>query len=129
MEIPEVRPAAGGLSSPAFLLVGRALLRDHASGALPCGSDEAFPERWAEYAKRLGEELGLKGKKLFQPLRLCATGCSEGPEIFDQLRLVALAFEEDAARFVNPAYEAVSMARRMAILSEVCAKLEVASTV
>jgi glutamyl-tRNA synthetase len=78
------------LQSPALSGMITALKRDYHSGTMPTGlQEESFPERWKEYVKGLGKELGVKGKGLFHPLRLCLTGRMSGPDVGDQLQLLA----------------------------------------
>ena len=69
-----------------------ALARDFSSGAMPKGDEGAnFAALWKEYVNKLGGELGLKGKSLFHPLRLALTGRMSGPDVGDQVVLVAAA--------------------------------------
>jgi glutamyl-tRNA synthetase len=67
----------------------KTLIRDYDSGTMPKGNEETFQEAWKTYMKNLGKELGLKGKGLFHPVRLCLTGRMSGPEIADQLSMLA----------------------------------------
>lgn len=91
--------------------------RDFSSGALPVGSEKgeagfAFMDIWKTYVKGLGKELGFKGKALFHPLRFAITGRMSGPDIGDQLQLIAA-----AAGTVNPEYsQLVSLKERMEII-------------
>lgn len=80
------------LSEAAFPTVLRALVDDYHSGTLPRGDAEgaAFNEAWKAYMKDLGKRLGLKGKALFHPVRLCLTGRVSGPDVGEQLQLIHL---------------------------------------
>lgn len=92
-----------------------ALLRDYSSGAMPKGDEAAFKDLWKEYLNKLGAELGLKGKQLFHPLRLALTGRMSGPDVGDQLALVA------SAANVTPEsspYQLVPLAARMEALKK-----------
>jgi glutamyl-tRNA synthetase len=66
----------------------KTLIRDYDAGTMPKGNEETFQELWKTYMKNLGKELGLKGKGLFHPVRLCLTGRMSGPEISDQLSML-----------------------------------------
>ena len=90
------------------------LLADAAAGALPTGAEDNFSELWKPYMKALAKELALKGKDLFHPVRLCLTGRMSGPDVGDQLRLLALAGQSGA---VLPAYPLTSLSDRLAALS------------
>lgn len=85
-----------------------ALCADWASGALPRGREADFSARWTAYVKALGGRLGLKGKHLFHPLRFLLTGRMSGPDVGDQLQLLALAEDH-----VRPGYPLVSLAERI----------------
>eukprot|EP00184_Porphyridium_aerugineum_P008860 CAMPEP_0184692040 /NCGR_PEP_ID=MMETSP0313-20130426/678_1 /TAXON_ID=2792 /ORGANISM="Porphyridium aerugineum, Strain SAG 1380-2" /LENGTH=602 /DNA_ID=CAMNT_0027149835 /DNA_START=73 /DNA_END=1881 /DNA_ORIENTATION=- len=114
-------PDAAALVSPGggLLEVGKALVAAYENGTFggDCFKDlsntsyEAFHEMWNSWVKALGKELGLKGKKLFQPLRLCLTGSLAGRDVGGVMQLVKLAEMEkiDIAGAVN-------MAQRMEIL-------------
>lgn len=67
----------------------KTLIRDYDAGTMPKGNEDTFQELWKTYMKNLGKELGLKGKGLFHPVRLCITGRMSGPEIADQLSMLA----------------------------------------
>ena len=38
--------------------------------------------------KAAGKEMGKKGKDLFLPMRICMTGCMQGPDVGEQVFLV-----------------------------------------
>lgn len=88
-----------------------ALRRDYEAKTLPNGHEPNFADLWKAYVKNLGKELGLKGKNLFHPVRFALTGLMSGPDIGDQIQL--LAYSEGV---VNPDYRIVSLADRMKIL-------------
>ena len=110
-----------------------ALVVDYDSGAMPRGVEPAedFPTLWKAYMKGLGKQLGLKGKGLFHPVRLLLTGRMSGPDVGDQIRLLALSEGQ-----INPAYRMVSLAQRINSLrdfsiqkaAETIASVRVAST-
>lgn len=75
----------------ALIPVVDALIDDFSSGAMPNGLETNFPDLWKGYMKTLGGKLGLKGKALFHPVRFCLTGRMSGPDVGDQIRLIALA--------------------------------------
>lgn len=85
------------------------LQRDYTSGALPVGTEQSYPELFKSYIKSLGKELGLKGKGLFHPVRFALTGRMSGPDIGDQIQLLAFAFSSGV---INPEYKIVSLANR-----------------
>lgn len=66
------------------------LVNDFETNQMPKGMENDFPELWKAYMKQLGTKLGLKGKNLFHPIRFCLTGRMSGPDIGDQLQLLAL---------------------------------------
>jgi len=45
-------------------------------------------ESWSSWTQAISEETGLKGKKLFMPLRLALTGAAKGPEMAQVLTLL-----------------------------------------
>ena len=84
------------VSEPGFADIVKRLIEDHKSGVLPTGKEEGeldsdFDSVFKGYVKALGKDLGLKGKGLFHPVRLALTGRVSGPDIGDQLKLLALA--------------------------------------
>lgn len=68
---------------PGFSDVARAAIcaagRGFFEQALECMGPE--PEAFRDYAKRVGEAAGVKGKHLFMPLRAALTGETHGPEM------------------------------------------------
>jgi len=82
------------LAESAFPTVLKALVDDYHSGTLPrgttSGGEVPFADVWKAYMKDLGKRLNLKGKALFHPVRLCLTGRVSGPDVGDQLQLLAL---------------------------------------
>jgi len=61
-------------------------LLTHAEASLPM---EPWSEKtWAEWTENLKKLSGLKGKKLFLPLRKALTGLDSGPELKDLLPLI-----------------------------------------
>lgn len=68
-----------------------ALVAAHKAGQLPDGAGADFEAEWKAAVKRMGEALGLKGKSLFMPLRVAVTGRLAGPEVADQVKVLALA--------------------------------------
>ena len=46
------------------------------------------PETWSLWTKTIQNETGVKGKKLFLPLRLALTGQSHGPDMAQLLPLI-----------------------------------------
>jgi glutamyl-tRNA synthetase len=81
-------------------VVCAALLAAHKAGELPDGADAGFEAAWKAAVKRMGESLGLKGKSLFMPLRVAVTGRLAGPEVADQVKLLALAADGAACEVV-----------------------------
>jgi glutamyl-tRNA synthetase len=80
------------VSEPGFAGIVKRLVDDYKSGALPTGKEDSdFESAFKGYVKTLGKDLGLKGKGLFHPVRLALTGRVSGPDIGDQLKLLALA--------------------------------------
>eukprot|EP01034_Spumella_vulgaris_P021483 gene21483-27518_t len=119
-------------SSPFFALVGRALARDHASGAMPSVSSSSstqsqsqgdFSERWNEYTKRIGEEVGLRRPEdcdlLLKILSLCLSGDTDGPELGEFMRFMSTVEAAEVHQIVNPEFNAVFMTQRMALLNDV----------
>ena len=58
------------------------------AGKIPDAESESFDQDWSAFVKSLGKDLGRKGKRLFQPLRLAVTGAMSGTDIATQLRSV-----------------------------------------
>ena len=95
------------------LLVTR-FVSDYNSGSFPTGKEgEEFEAAFKSYIKALGKEFGIKGKGLFHPLRLALTGRMSGPDVGDQVKLLAL------ADGVLPADSYTSLAARMKVLEGV----------
>ena len=74
-----------------FVAVGHAMVEAYRGGTLPDPAADGFDGAWKAWAKGVGKQLGVKGKGLFLPLRVAATGSLSGPDIPAQLRTVALA--------------------------------------
>ena len=49
---------------------------------------ENNPEAFKDWMKAAGKEMGKKGKDLFLPMRICMTGCMQGPDVGEQVFLV-----------------------------------------
>lgn len=79
------------LDNDAFPTVVATLVSDFESGAMPTGLEADFATLWKAYMKDIGKRLGLKGKNLFHPVRLCLTGRMSGSDVGDQVQLLALA--------------------------------------
>ena len=71
--------------------VGNAVVDAYRGGTFPDPAADGFDAAWKAWAKGVSKELGVKGKGLFLPLRVAATGSLSGPDIPAQLRTVALA--------------------------------------
>ena len=78
------------VAAEAFQKVVDSLIRDYESNIIPNGNDENFSDLWKTYMKGLAKELGLKGKGIFHPVRLCLTGRMSGPDVGDQIQLLSL---------------------------------------
>ena len=74
-----------------FAPVAKALLDAYEAGEVPDPAGDDFGAAWKQLAKAIGKSAGAKGKKLFQPLRLAATGRMSGPDIPGQLAVATLA--------------------------------------
>lgn len=96
-----------------FQSIVQALLRDYEAGALPTGAEPTFAALWKEYLGKLGAELNLKGKGLFHPVRLAITGRMSGPDVGEQVALVALA--QNCVAPGSP-YALMPLQQRMAVL-------------
>ena len=82
-------PKAAAVVEDDFVQVARAVVDSHASGALGAavaGGADGF-KAWI---KDLGKAQGRKGKRLFMPVRLALTGAVSGPDVGEQLELLAL---------------------------------------
>ena len=99
--------------SGSFEAIVKALIRDYESGAMPTGTEPTFSALWKEYLNNLGAELNLKGKSLFHPVRLALTGRMSGPDVGEQVALVAAA--QNCVASSSP-YQLVLIKERMAIL-------------
>lgn len=98
-----------------------ALIADYDSGTMPRGQEDDsaaedgkdFGAQWKAYMKSLGKNLKLKGKGLFLPVRLLLTGRLSGPDVGDQIKLLALSAADDQ-NWLNPDYTvAVSLSARI----------------
>ena len=49
---------------------------------------ETEPDALKSFIKTLGKDLGVKGKNLFLPVRICLTGKMQGPDVGDQVILL-----------------------------------------
>uniref|UniRef100_A0A7S1WZU2 Glutamate--tRNA ligase n=1 Tax=Tetraselmis chuii TaxID=63592 RepID=A0A7S1WZU2_9CHLO len=63
------------------------VLAKYDSGELVTTIEEGGMKKWI---KALGKEMGIKGKRLFMPLRVALTGKMAGPDIGEQLSVLAL---------------------------------------
>jgi hypothetical protein len=94
---------------------------------LPCGSDKAFPDRWTEYVKRLGEEVKLDRpedyKHFIKTVELCLTGSLHGLDLIEFMAFMSVTESAEAQQVVNPAFEAVLLKQRMEILRKVVENL------
>ena len=99
------------LQSPSLPIVISTLIKDFDSQALPQGMESNFTELWKTYMKSLGKQLGLKGKELFHPVRLSLTGRMSGPDVGDQLQLIAL-----SEGLLHPSYKATLLKDRIELL-------------
>lgn len=61
--------------------------------------DFLFEEDAKELIKSIGDKTGLKGKKLFMPLRVCVMGVAQGVEIKELFPLIPIFFLQKRARF------------------------------
>lgn len=101
-------------SEPGFGDIVKRVIADYKAGALPTGQEgEEFEAAFKAYVKAIGKDLGLKGKGLFHPTRLALTGRTSGPDIGDQMRLLAL------AEGVLPAGSFTALEQRIAVLESV----------
>ncbi len=68
------------------------LVSDYHSGKMPRGTESNFSsaQLWKSYVHGLESVVGYKGKDLYHAIRLFITGRMTGPEVADQLRLLAL---------------------------------------
>ena len=82
-----------------FILVHKTLIDDYKNNKMPQGVEENFSVLWKNYIKDLSKRLGLKGKGLFHPIRLCLTGRVSGPDVGDQIQLM-----QSAIGLLNPEY-------------------------
>jgi len=103
--------AAEVLQSEAVPALIETLVSDYDSGTMPRADSEEFAKEWKAYMKALGKQLGLKGKGLFQPVRLCLTGRMSGPDVGEQLKLIT--FSEGV---VNSEFPTVSVEKRIEFL-------------
>jgi len=106
---PYVAPG-GGLRE-----LAAALLAEHASGALG-GAVAAGGEGWKGWMKGLGAATGRKGKALFMPLRLALTGNLHGPDVGEQLGVLAAGEAAGGVPEGEGRLALVPLARRMAEL-------------
>ena len=89
------------------------LISDYDEDNFPKG-DSDFPSAWKAYVKLLGKELNLKGKELFQPLRLALTGRLSGPDVGEQLRTIFYApnvIHPDARPMFVPLHDRMEILR------------------
>jgi len=96
--------------------VGGALLKAYEAGSFPDPSSETFTADFKAMVKGVGKDLGRKGKGLFMPMRIALTGRMAGPEVVDQLRVLALAPAHSEA-------PCVPLEQRMRVLAETLGKL------
>jgi glutamyl-tRNA synthetase len=81
-------PKAASVLEDDFPQVASAVVAAHESGALAtavAGGVDGFKD----WVKALGKEQGRKGKRLFMPVRLALTGSMQGPDVGEQLALLA----------------------------------------
>jgi glutamyl-tRNA synthetase len=68
-----------------------AIVASFDAGEMPTGAEgaEEFEGLWKAWVKKIGKDLGRKGKRLFMPVRLAVTGTMAGGDIGGQLLLLA----------------------------------------
>lgn len=103
---PFVAPGGG------FSEVSSAVIAAHAAGELQAAVG-AGPEAWKAWVNSVGKATKRKGKGLFMPLRLATTGCLHGPDMGEQLALVAAATAEGAPLSPKEAAQVVGIDERM----------------
>lgn len=112
--VENAEEVGGVIGAESFETVVQALLRDAGEGgSMPKGREDDFPQLWKAYMKGLGKELGLKGKNLFHPVRLCLTSRMSGPDVGDQLQLLALSA---ASGIVEASYPIAAIDERINML-------------
>lgn len=79
--------AAAAILEDDFAAVAAAVVAAADSGELAAALGEA--DGYKGWVKALGKAQGRKGKRLFMPLRLALTGRTQGPEVGDQLAVLA----------------------------------------
>ena len=90
------------------------LIADYDKNDFPKGDDSNFTAAWKAYVKGVGQELNLKGKELFQPLRLALTGRLSGPDVGEQLQIIFYApdvIHSDTKQIFVPLRERMEMLR------------------
>jgi|EP00670_Eutreptiella_braarudii_P006106 glutamyl-tRNA synthetase len=89
---------AAKLVNDGFKGFAAAVVGAYNAGEIPDPTSADFPDAYGTWAKgfldEFAETVGKKSKKLMQPLRLAMTGEMSGPDVGQQLRLVALAQAE-----------------------------------
>lgn len=98
-----------------FDAIVKTLVHDYESGVMPKGNEDNFKDLWKEYLNALGAKLDLKGKGLFHPVRLALTGRMSGPDVGEQVALIA-----SATNVVAPAspYKLMPLIERMSVLKK-----------
>ena len=74
-----------------FAGLAAAIVASADAGALPAFGTEGAAAEWKAWIKALGKDTERKGKRLFHPVRVALTGRMSGPDVGDQLSVVALA--------------------------------------
>ncbi len=83
-------PTSRDVLNDGLLKIIDAIVHDFDSGMFPIATEDSFDTLWKDYMKSLGSRLGLKGKHLFHPVRFLLTGRMSGPDVGDQMKLIAL---------------------------------------
>jgi glutamyl-tRNA synthetase len=81
-------PKAAPILEDDFAQVVAAVVAAHESGALTAAVGGGV-DGFKGWIKALGKEQGRKGKRLFMPLRVALTGSMQGPDVGEQLVLLA----------------------------------------
>lgn len=97
------------------------IITDYDEGTFPQGNGTEFPSAWKAYVNTIGKELNLKGKALFQPLRLALTGRMSGPDVGEQLQIISYAphvIHPDTKDIFVPLHDRVETLRSFAAATD-----------
>ncbi len=98
-----------------FAEVAQAVVAAYDAGELQAAIDSTEPKAFKDWINGIGKAQERKGKRLFMPIRIALTGRMQGPDVGEQMKLLAL---EDGD--VSGSHALVPLSERIETLKKAC---------